>query len=103
MGVRADRKLFNALKPWLARKRCRTCDCTQAALAQLELDGSQTVGRLAARYRLPASKVHPCLGCEPCPPAEAWAAFIQSLSRREQEGKRRGLVPRTAAMTRRKL
>lgn len=82
--MRADRKLFDALKPWLAQERCRTCDCTQAALAQLQLDGSAAVQRLAARHRLPPSDIHPCMGCDPCPPAEAWTEFARALSRRQR-------------------
>ena len=72
----AGKELFEQLKPWLKKKQCRTCDCTQGALVELELSGDEELKRLVAPHRVPTNEVHGCLGCDPCPPGAAWAFLI---------------------------
>jgi len=69
-------ELFERLRPWLSDERCCTCDCLQGALVQLELDGGENAGRLVEAHKVPSERMHPCLGCDPCPPGETWAGYI---------------------------
>jgi hypothetical protein len=69
--------LLERLRPWLSEERCRTCDCFQGALVQLELDGGESAKRLVEAHRVPSEQMHACLGCDPCLPAEAWVKYIR--------------------------
>lgn len=73
------RDLFEKLRPWLDDDRCRTCDCLQGALTQIELDDETDTKELVSPHKVTREQMHPCLGCNPCPPAEAWAEYIRSL------------------------
>ena len=72
----------------LARDECRTCDCFQGFLVQLELDADEDVSELLARHRVPSSAMHGCLGCNPCPPGAAFARYLkqQQELRDQQDG-----------------
>jgi len=70
--------LFSQLGPWLDKERCRTCDCLQGALAQIEIDGDDELREKAARHVMTKDEMHPCLGCKPCPPAEYWVQYLSS-------------------------
>jgi hypothetical protein len=60
---------------------CRTCDCFQGFLVQLEIDSKTNVSKLVNPHKVPRGNMHSCLGCDPCPPG---AAFTQYL--RERQG-----------------
>ncbi len=73
----AQTELFEKLRAWPNEERCRTCDCLQGALTQLEIDGDGQLKALAAKHRIPSEQMHACLGCDPCPPAEFWAEYVR--------------------------
>ena len=61
----------------LPHDECRTCECLQGFLTQLHLDADENVGALI-RPRLAArGQVHGCLGCDPCPPGDQFAAYLR--------------------------
>lgn len=73
----ARRTLFEKLRPWLEDERCLTCDCLQGALVQAELDGGEETAALVEPLKVPRERMHHCLGCEPCPPAEALSEYLR--------------------------
>ncbi len=66
------RKLVNEIKGSVIRKECWSCDCFQAFLAQLEIDGTPGAVQQIHSLEVSAKEIHPCLGCDPCPPAEVF-------------------------------
>lgn len=59
-----------------ARPECLTCDCFQGLLTQLELDFPQAAV-VVARLKIPSSRMHGCLGCDPCPPGALYAEYLR--------------------------
>ena len=67
---------------------CRTCECFLGYLARLTIDSSlsetgpdgQTVRSLLAGYKPDRKEIHSCLGCDPCPPADHYAAYQRGSS-----------------------
>ncbi len=64
-----------------SRAECRSCECLQGFIAQLVLDADEAGKLLLAESRVDASQVRSGLGCEPCAPAEIFAAYL--MRRRE--------------------
>jgi hypothetical protein len=67
----AEELLIDLTEYW-AIEKCRGCECLQGVLTQLGLDFpdlNEQIGKLTT------NKLHKCLGCEPCPPAEAWVKY----------------------------
>jgi len=69
-------------------EQCRTCDCLQGLLTQLERDADEDVTDLTGGMKVAASEMHGCLGCDPCPPGEAFAEYLRRCARcgNNQEG-----------------
>ena len=61
----------------LPRLECRTCDCFQGFLTQLALDSDDDLSAITDPLTVPKDRIHPCLGCDPCPPAEAFANTLR--------------------------
>lgn len=74
-----EKALFEKLQPWLGVERCKTCDCLQGALVQLELDGGEEVAALVSEHKVLSGQIHSCRGCDPCPPAAAWSDYIRKV------------------------
>ncbi len=74
MKKQKARALLIDLTEYWTVEKCRGCECLQGALTQLGSDFpemGEDVGRLST------SRTHECLGCEPCPPANAWAEYLK--------------------------
>jgi len=56
---------------------CLTCECFLGLVAQLGSDSGADSQRLLEQYRLEHREIHACLGCEPCPPGNRFARYIQ--------------------------
>ena len=61
----------------LPREECRTCDCFLGLITRLTLDAKEDVPALIKPFKELKTKIHGCLGCDPCPPAEAYAHYIR--------------------------
>lgn len=61
------------------KETCRTCDCYQGLVTQLELDGGPAAAAMAAGLKVPADQMHGCLGCDPCPPGDAFSAYLRGM------------------------
>jgi hypothetical protein len=68
--------LLTQLEEQVGRPECWSCECLQGFIAQLELDAADDAKPLLARYKKVHGEVQPCRGCEPCPPAEIFAAYL---------------------------
>jgi len=66
----------------MPRRECRTCDCFLGFLTQLELDAEDDVNDITRALKVPQARMHGCLGCNPCPPGAAFAAYLESIHRR---------------------
>jgi len=75
------RKLVNELKASAVRKECWSCDCFQAFLAQLQIDGTPGAVQQVRSLEVSAEKIHPCMGCNPCPPAEVFTRYLDEKNR----------------------
>ncbi len=60
---------------------CTTCECYLGYLAQLESASGQD-GRLFLEGHKPdRNEVHTCLGCDPCPPGDHYAAYLRDRAK----------------------
>lgn len=66
-----------------ARPECRSCDCLQGFLTQLELDAHDNITGITAQFKIMPENMHGCLGCDPCPPGALFAEYLRSAA---QEG-----------------
>ena len=71
---------LDALQCSIPRQECRSCDCLQGFLTQLELDATEDITDLTAHLKVPKASMHGCLGCDPCPSAEAFSSYIREHS-----------------------
>jgi hypothetical protein len=68
--------LLERLERTAPSRECGTCECLQGFIAQLTLDAADDARPLLEGYKVDASHMHGCLGCEPCPPAEIFAEYL---------------------------
>ena len=66
----------------LRHEECRTCECFQAFVTQLEIDAAEDLAAITVRWKIDREAMHPCLGCEPCPPADAYARYLNTVRKR---------------------
>ena len=59
------------------RVECRTCDCFQGFLTQLEIDAAEDVSDVTWPHKVAKDEMHGCLGCDPCPPGAAFAEYLK--------------------------
>jgi hypothetical protein len=57
---------------------CSTCECFLGLIVQLELDSDSNDKSLLSSYKPKPGEVHSCLGCDPCPPGDGYAAYLRS-------------------------
>ena len=76
---------WKGLQPFLGVDKCVDCECLQAGLTEIvmaleALPAEPVRDKLLTtiRHALDLSKLHGCLGCEPCEPADILVAFYQA-------------------------
>ena len=79
------RSALEELEAVLPHDACRTCECMQGFLAQLRLDAEEEAGTLIRPWLAPRGQVHSCLGCDPCPPGDQFAAYLRNPSSSHQQ------------------
>jgi hypothetical protein len=68
--------LLSKLSRQLPLEECNSCECLQGFLTQLEMDLGEAAPPELARLIVPREELHGCLGCDPCPPGDAYAAYL---------------------------
>lgn len=81
MKIEKAREYLEKLKQYWEIEKCTHCECLLGALIQLKLDWPELKEEMD---KLISDKMHECLGCETCPPAEAWEEYLK-----EREEKKR--------------
>ncbi len=73
--------LLVRLKESVEKEECWSCDCLQGLITQIELDATEDVTHLTAPFVVDKENMHPCLGCDPCPPGALFADYIRCRMR----------------------
>lgn len=68
------KKYIKELSACLDIKKCRECECLNGALTQLKID---LPGLSKELDRIISRKVHGCIGCAPCAPADVWERYLK--------------------------
>lgn len=76
------RRLLDEARNSFPQEACLNCECFLGYLVQLGLDGGVDISSLYTKLGIDYRGAHACLGCEPCPPAELFAGYLQA---RDQE------------------
>lgn len=71
------RTLLGQLELAATREACWSCECLQEFITQLELDAAEEAKPLLETYEVRPERLHGCLGCQPCPPAEVFASHLK--------------------------
>jgi hypothetical protein len=71
------RRLLDQARQAFPHEACLTCECFLGYVAQLAIDTGEDVGSLLAEIGIVRARTHSCLGCDPCPPADLFAAYLQ--------------------------
>jgi hypothetical protein len=56
---------------------CLTCECFLGYLAQLGIDSGEEVHSLFDDMGIDYRNAHSCMGCDPCPPGDLLAKYLQ--------------------------
>lgn len=72
------RKLLGQLELAATREACWSCECLQGFITQVELDAVEEGKLLLETYEVRPERLHGCLGCQLCPPAEVFAAHLKT-------------------------
>jgi len=76
LSSREVESLVETLKNSVTRPECRTCECFQGFLAQLEEDCEPGALPIIRSIEVPDGLLHACLGCDPCPPADVYTRYL---------------------------
>jgi hypothetical protein len=72
------------LEASLPHDACRTCECLQGFVTQLQLDADEDAGALIRPWLAARGQVHGCLGCDPCPPGDQFVTYLRGSNRSRQ-------------------
>ena len=56
---------------------CSTCECFLGLVAQFRVDSDEAGKALLAAFQVDHQQMHACLGCDPCPPGDRYAAYMR--------------------------
>lgn len=89
MDLRLIQEAWSSLQPFRGLEKCGDCECLQAAVTELAmalegLPAEPENERLlkAVRNGLDLSRLHGCLGCDPCEPADVLSSFYVACDAR---------------------
>ncbi len=71
------RGLLEQLERAATREACWSCECLQGYITQLKQDAAEEARSLVEAYEVRPERLHGCLGCEPCPPAEVFTTHLK--------------------------
>jgi len=56
---------------------CLECECFLGYVTRLRIDADATSLDLIREYQVERKSMHSCLGCDPCPPGDLYAAYVR--------------------------
>lgn len=56
---------------------CSNCECFLGYVTRLRLDSDKADRDLMEQYQVERNSIHNCLGCDPCPPGNLYAAYVR--------------------------
>jgi hypothetical protein len=59
---------------------CSTCECFLGYVVQLRMESDAEGKALCAEHMVARNEIHKCLGCDPCPPGDLYAAHLRTRS-----------------------
>ncbi len=68
--------LLARLRKETPRRECRSCECLQGFLAQMQRDAPEEAKHLPAQRKVLPKSIHASLNCVPCPPAQIFAEYL---------------------------
>ena len=77
--------IVRELEAALPHDECRSCECLQGYLTQLHLDAPEDAGTLLRPWLAARGEMHGCLGCDPCPPGDQFAAYLRGPNSSRQQ------------------
>ncbi len=78
LSIDQTHKLLDEVLASSPLEECHTCECFLGYLTRLELDAEQDLQALFSPYKPDKAFIHSCLGCDPCPPADAFASYLKA-------------------------
>lgn len=85
MDLAIIEETWDSLQPFLAVDKCVDCECLQAGLTELVMaldalppEPERDKHLTAVRQALDLSKLHGCVGCDPCEPADVLVSFYRA-------------------------
>lgn len=76
--------LLDRVRESFPHNACLTCECFLGYAAQIGIDAGEDLESLLAEMGIDRKHTHSCLGCEPCPPADLFAEYLQERDQRSQ-------------------
>lgn len=77
LSVQQITTLINQTVDSFPHSQCQTCECFLGYVTQLEMN-SDPIGKAFLKALKPdRSEIHSCLGCDPCPPGDQFAAYLR--------------------------
>lgn len=70
--------LLEQLEQAAEREACWSCERLQGFISRLEQDAEPEGRALLEMYEVRPERRHGGLGCQPCPPAEVFAAYAKT-------------------------
>jgi len=58
--------------------KCLTSECFLVYVAQLGIDAGAEIHSLLTEMGIDYQHAHSCMGCDPCPPADLFAEYLQA-------------------------
>jgi hypothetical protein len=63
---------------------CSNCECFLGYIAHLKIGSDESGREYLQQFTTPRSDMHACLGCEPCPPGDHYAAYLRDTRAKQQ-------------------
>lgn len=77
LGRNELQDLVRAGEDSIAHGTCYTCECFLGYLAQLRIDSDPADRDMLLPFHVERSEIHRCIGCDPCPPGDLYAAYLK--------------------------
>lgn len=73
--------LINDVVDAFPHEACSTCECFLGYVTQLKMAADPSGQDYLESFRPSRVKIHSCLGCDPCPPADHLAEYLRGTSK----------------------